>query len=53
LSQKYYLPHITIKSVIEEVKNLKSEFGEEIKTFLAEKKENEIQTKQAEYDEMK
>jgi hypothetical protein len=35
------------------VKELKNELGEEIKNFLNEKKESEIQTKQGEYDEAK
>jgi hypothetical protein len=32
------------------VKELKSEFGEEIKAFLAEKKESEVANKQSEYE---
>jgi hypothetical protein len=47
------LPHIHVRGVIDEVRALKNEFGEEIRNFLAEKKESEVQAKQTEYDELK
>ena len=39
--------------MIDEVCALKNEFGEEVKNFLAEKKETLVGEKQAEYDERK
>ncbi|CAM6001980.1 unnamed protein product [Sphagnum balticum] len=50
LAEKYYLPHIHIRGVIEEVKELKNEFGEEIRNFLNEKREAEVQAKQGEWE---
>ena len=38
MADKYNLPHIHIKGVIDEIKSLPGEFGDEIRNFLTEKK---------------
>jgi len=43
ISKKYGLPHIVVADVVKEVKELQSEFGEEVRKVLAEIKEKMIE----------
>lgn len=49
----YNIPYIAIKPVVEEVKALNSELGEEIRNALTEARDKLIEEGQAAFDELK
>jgi len=53
ISKKYGLPHIVVADVVKEVKELPNEFGEEVRTVLAEIKKKMIEDEEKAIEEAK